>query len=374
MSIKKKIFILTDWFVPGYKAGGPITSVYSMCNLLAETHDVYVLTNNHDWHEEQSYDLPSDEWLLNGKFKVRYAAKMSLIKTISLIHDLNPDYVYLNGIYSPQFHALPLLWHLLRGRKGDSFRWIVAPRGMLNPNAIALKSFKKKRLIKAYEFLGIKSKVSFHATSKEEEQAVKRIWRDARVHVLSNLPSVPFESLDDVGISLRSGFISVGRISPVKNTLKLIELFSAMNLSLTIIGTHDDEEYFAQCLRVVGKSNKVKIIPGLAPDLLVKEVQQHKFFVSMTTGENFGHAIVEALALGCPVIIPDTTPWNDVHTAEAGWVVPLEDSAAWENCIMQAEQMDDADYNVYRSNARNYVKAKFDLVQIKNAYLNLFND
>lgn len=374
MSIKKKIFILTDWFVPGYKAGGPITSVYSMCNLLAETHDVYVLTNNHDWHEEQSYDLPSDEWLLNGKFKVRYAAKMSLIKTISLIHDLNPDYVYLNGIYSPQFHALPLLWHLLRGRKGDRSKWIVAPRGMLNPNAIALKSFKKKRLIKAYEFLGIKSKVSFHATSKEEEQAVKRIWRDARVHVLSNLPSVPFESLDDVGISLRSGFISVGRISPVKNTLKLIELFSAMNLSLTIIGTHDDEEYFAQCLRVVGKSNKVKIIPGLAPDLLVKEVQQHKFFVSMTTGENFGHAIVEALALGCPVIIPDTTPWNDVHTAEAGWVVPLEDSAAWENCIMQAEQMDDADYNVYRSNARNYVKAKFDFVQIKNAYLNLFND
>jgi glycosyltransferase involved in cell wall biosynthesis len=222
--------------------------------------------------------------------------------------------------------------------------------------------------------LGIATKVLFHATSNQEQQAIKSIWHHADVRVLSNLPSIQQGDFEIIGNKKRKGFVSVGRISPVKNTHKLIELFSTLNYPLTIIGTHDDEEYFRKCSGMINDKSLIKIIPGLAPDALAHEIMAYRFFVSMTSGENFGHAIIEAMSMGCPVLISDTTPWNDIPSAKAGWVITLSQQSTWLACLKEAHELDDDMYNVYSANARNYVKAKFDHVQIKNAYLNLFND
>ena len=56
-----------------------------------------------------------------------------------LIHSEEFDVAYLNSMYSPRFTIMPLFVLNKMGKKV-----IIAPRGMLAPTAIAIKSWKKK--------------------------------------------------------------------------------------------------------------------------------------------------------------------------------------------------------------------------------------
>ena len=53
----------------------------------------------------------------------------------------------------------------------------------------------------------------------------------------------------------------------------------------------------------------------------------HEYDVMLlpTLGENFGHAIIEALDAGLPVVISDRTPWRNLEQAGVGADLPLED-------------------------------------------------
>ncbi|MBI9061941.1 MAG: hypothetical protein JEZ14_08115 [Marinilabiliaceae bacterium] len=46
---KKKILIFIDWFLPGYKAGGPVRSMANMVEYLMEEYDFFIVTRNTDY-------------------------------------------------------------------------------------------------------------------------------------------------------------------------------------------------------------------------------------------------------------------------------------------------------------------------------------
>jgi glycosyltransferase involved in cell wall biosynthesis len=46
-------------------------------------------------------------------------------------------------------------------------------------------------------------------------------------------------------------------------------------------------------------------------------------FVLPTHSENFGVAVAEALAAGCPVITTRGAPWSDLAEKRAGWWIPV---------------------------------------------------
>jgi glycosyltransferase involved in cell wall biosynthesis len=368
MSANVKVFILSDWFAPGYRAGGPITSLYRMCGQLNQDVEFFILTNNHDWHQAVPYDLPSEQWTDYEGVKVFYTSEMRLGLLDDLLDDVQPDLLYWNGIYSPRFHALPLIKYLIRPKVK---RMIVAPRGMLNANAIALKSTKKTFLLGTLKALGIAKKVNFHATSFKESQSIQAVFPDATIKNLSNLPPVIAKGRAEKADS-RVGFISVGRISRVKNTLELLRILYQMNQTVTLIGGFDDPAYFEECHTLITASDQINWIEGVAPDRMESVLLQHRFFLSMTTGENFGHAIIEALAAGCPVIISDHTPWNDLEEYGAGWVLPLNDQQAWIDCINECKNMDDETYRIHSERARSYVSSKFDQAALREQYIKLF--
>ena len=45
---KKKILIFIDWFLPGYKAGGPIQSISNFVNHFGTVFDISIITSNKD--------------------------------------------------------------------------------------------------------------------------------------------------------------------------------------------------------------------------------------------------------------------------------------------------------------------------------------
>ena len=50
-------------------------------------------------------------------------------------------------------------------------------------------------------------------------------------------------------------------------------------------------------------------------------------FALPTLGENFGHAIAEALAVGCPIAVPQTTIWTSL-AEQCGYLVESADQIA----------------------------------------------
>lgn len=366
---KPKVLILTDWYVPGYKAGGPITSLFNMVEHLKSDVQFSIFTRNTDWFDDQPYDLKSDDWIDKYGASVYYSSQSHLSGAIKAL-SMEIDVLYINGFYSPLFNAIPLMFAMVFKR---NLKIVVAPRGMLNSNAIAIKSKQKLALIRLLRFMGIERKVVFHATSEKEEEAILMVYPKARINKASNI-TAQASSSGKITNESRLKFLSVGRISPVKNTFELVEMFSKLSeLQLKLVGTEDDQGYLEKCVEVINASPNIAAIGGRNAEEIKQDYQNADFFISMTSGENFGHAIIEALSFGCPVIISDQTPWNDLEKFGAGWVMPLEDNARWEDVLKHAIALSDEDYAQMSKNAVAYVKTRFNFEEIRSNYLELFS-
>ena len=135
-----KILVFIDWYKPAYKAGGPISSIYNLIELLGDEMEFYVVTSDRDLNEKSALEgLKYNQWVDQGKAKVRYLRenqeKRRVLKEI--VEQLSPDRIYLNGIFSYFYSVLPLF--LFR-----NYHIIISPRGMLISEALKNKSFKKR--------------------------------------------------------------------------------------------------------------------------------------------------------------------------------------------------------------------------------------
>lgn len=64
MEKMKKILILTAYYYPGFRSGGPQQSIMNMVEIFGNKCDFYILTHNHDLGIEKPYrNIQSDTWL-----------------------------------------------------------------------------------------------------------------------------------------------------------------------------------------------------------------------------------------------------------------------------------------------------------------------
>ena len=97
---KRKILVFMDWFLPGYKAGGPIRSVANMVRALSEDFDFYVVTRNTDLSDDKPYrEIEPNKWHAKYSAHVYYLStnNYSKDKIKKLIGERNYDVMYLNS-------------------------------------------------------------------------------------------------------------------------------------------------------------------------------------------------------------------------------------------------------------------------------------
>jgi hypothetical protein len=111
--MEKKIMIFIDWFLPGYKAGGPVRSVANMVEHLNNEFDFYIVTRNTEYLENMPYkNIISNYWNdFCHNVKVYYTDNnnISLKLWRKLIREIRPDVAYVNGIYSKYFSIYPII-------------------------------------------------------------------------------------------------------------------------------------------------------------------------------------------------------------------------------------------------------------------------
>jgi hypothetical protein len=130
MESNKRILVFAVWFVPGYKAGGPIRSVFNLVKALSPFCDIDVVTSNTDFNETLPYpNIASDIWIEKDNFRVIYLSKKNERPFIkNLLQSSNYQSVYFNSMYSLSFALYPL-W--LLKNKPNAPKIVLAPRGML---------------------------------------------------------------------------------------------------------------------------------------------------------------------------------------------------------------------------------------------------
>jgi len=355
MERKKKILVFTDWYLPGYKAGGPIQSVANIVGHLKNDFDFHIVTSDRDFLSSTRYEnISVDSWnkMPDGSSVFYFSPENQTKKNLEkIILESQADVIYLNSLFSKFFTIYPLL---IRNKLLPSRKVVLAPRGMLGKGALEIKSTKKKLFLLVSRITGLYSNIRWHASSDlEEEEIINKFGKSAKVQVALNLTApriLKTEPREKSINKLKVVFIS--RISTKKNldgTLKLLaKIPENYVIEFDIFGPIEDEIYWNQCkalIELMPKNITVSYKGAIKNEDVVSALQHYHLSILLTFNENFGHSIVESLAAGCMVLLSDQTPWKNLTKRKVGWDLANENVIGIQDAIIACSKMNQNEFN-----------------------------
>ena len=360
---KTKLWIFVDWYLPAYKAGGPIQSVSNLVNRLKDELDISVITSNTDLGEDLNLNTSEvNVWVPKEGYRVIYLDQNHQNKTFyqKLFSENTIDVVYFNSLFSIKYTLLPF-WLL----KNKPLRRVLATRGMLGKGALAIKPLKKNLFLKVFKAMGLHKKVVWHATAESEVKEIKEHFgNDRQILLAPNLSAIGSErSSIKQKMTQQLNLFFLSRIAIKKNLIGALTILSKMKseyqIRFTIIGPIDDKMYWEKCQKVIEALpkhihiNYLGAIPNHELGAYLKE--EHVLFLP-TFGENFGHVIMESWQNACPVIISDQTPWLDLKVEQLGFDIPLDKQELFIEAIEQFANMSQEEFSLWSEASFNHAK------------------
>jgi glycosyltransferase involved in cell wall biosynthesis len=233
---------------------------------------------------------------------------------------------------------------------------------MLSKGALEIKPLKKKLFLLAAKVLGLFKNLVWHASTEIEEKEIINVFGpDVKIQLAIDLaPSASANHPIKIKIVNEADFFYLGRISPVKNLLKCITMLSHIKdpyrINFHIFGPVEDELYWESCqaeVKKCGNNINTEYRGPVNHEELTGLLSHYHFLLLLTENENYGHAIIESMALGCPVIISNRTPWRNLENMKAGWDLELNDTTSIVNRIQSATAMDQLTYESWSAGAYN---------------------
>ncbi|HEY0372035.1 MAG TPA: glycosyltransferase [Thermoanaerobaculia bacterium] len=296
-----KILHVVPTYVPAFRYGGPIVSVHGLCKaLVARGHEVHVFTTNVDG--SATLDVPTDRAVDVDGVQVRYFPSTfprlywspEMRRALRNVREY--DVVHIHAVY---------LWPgvaAARAARKAHVPYVISPRGMLVPELIRRKSRPMKTLwLQLLERRGFAHASAIHFTSQLE-------WEDAK-RVGIPLPS-PVVIPNGVDLHTRPNvprddrtLLFLGRVNWKKGLESVISALPSLRARLIVAG--NDEENLTPRLRALAASVNADVeftgpVYGSAKDELLARAT---LFVLMSDSENFGNAVLEALAMETPAAL-----------------------------------------------------------------------
>jgi len=362
----KTILSFIDWYTPGYKAGGTIRAFSNMVSYLKEDFEFYIITRNTDYTETKPYsNILSNTWTTVDKnIHVFYASDdyISYANWKDIMKNISYDSLYIHGIFSYWFSILPLIIN----KQINNKKILVASHGMLGDHAFSVKPLKKNTFLRMIKLVGLYKGVTFHAANQDEESDIrKRIGDSAQIFIADELPMN--RKLEIVNPPAKEKgklkLIYLARISPEKNLKFGLEILKEINsgkIELDIFGPVYNETYWKECQEIIAKlPAQISVVyrGSLKSDKVIEGLQKYHAMFLPTSGENFGHAILESLMAGRPVIISDQTPWKKLERFGAGFDCPLDDKTKFKHAIQTLLDFEQQEMNSMSQSTIQFIKS-----------------
>jgi glycosyltransferase involved in cell wall biosynthesis len=204
--------------------------------------------------------------------------------------------------------------------------FIIAPRGMLGPAALAFSRTKKRAFWAVLQGNVVRCASCIHATSEQEHDEIREFGLRNPIAIIPNGIDIP--QLDNTTITANDfgrTVLSLGRIHPKKGLDRLVRAWAQQESAhpewrLRIVGP-DELGHAAELANLAGelKIRRMSIEDSVVGDAKNALYRQADLFVLPSLNENFGITVAEALSLGTPVIATKGAPWQDLAREGCGW-------------------------------------------------------
>lgn len=255
-----------------------------------------------------------------------------------VVQRVEPDIVHLHGIWSMVLHRCAVVCRRL------GIKYVIAPRGMLEPWSLQQKWLKKRIARWLYQDKDLKFAAALHATAESEAEQFRNLGFKNLIIVSPNGVNVPksFEPRNTQNTRKRVLFVS--RMHPKKGVLELVEAWAKLSSASSVCSVVKDwigelvytvngdfeREYEAKVkarIKELGLEDQFIFTGALNDDEKWKAYARADLFVLPTYSENFGIVVAEALWAGVPVITTKGTPWSELEVRKCGkWIDLPEDS------------------------------------------------
>ena len=245
------------------------------------------------------------------------------------------DLVHVHSLYF--FHSL-VAGHYCRQ---NAIPYLVRPHGTLDPFIYRRHRWRKRLVELLFEHRNIRRAAALHFTTAEEQALAAPYTFDTPGLVVPlGIGADEFAVMPEPGsfrcrhpeIGDQRIILFFGRVNFKKGLDILARAFGAVarrrqDVHLVIAGP-DNEGWGARVRTwlseegVLGRTTFTGMLLG--PDKLAV-LRDASMFVLPSYTENFGLAVIEAMAAGLPIVISDKVNiWREVESAGAGLVVPCE--------------------------------------------------
>jgi len=374
-----RVLHVTPTFWPATYWGGPIVSVYGLCNALAAVPKINLRVLTADaagpWRS-QRVDVDNFPSRYPAGYEVYFTRRLAcgaiapglLARLWGMIRWA--DVVHLTATYS--FPTIPTLaiCHLLN----KPLVW--SPRGGLQA-AHQWQGASKPVLKKIWEWACsavMPRRCVLHVTSDAEKAASRARLPKVELAIIPNGVDVP----DDLPLRgwLPGGIMRalyLGRLDPSKGIENLLDALSLIDdeaVRLDVYGTGEPGYSRTLVRRAsdMGLGDRVRFHGHVEAEEKTRAFLAADLCVAPSHSENFGMVVVEALAHGIPVIASRGTPWEGLAEHQCGrWVE--NDPASLANAItyMRAH-----DLEAMGRNGRAWMEREFSWQEIAERMLILY--
>lgn len=358
----QRVVVFIPYYLPGFRGGGPIRTVAAMVSRHGERTRFRIITADRDWGEAAPLPVTPEVWTRVGRAGVWYARSGgvgSWVKAYAQARTLRPDVLYLNGVFPPLTTIAPLVLSRVGVLSGQV---VIAPRGEFGSGALELRARKKSVFLATARRAGLFRGVLWHASTPVEAAEIRAVVPGASVLVRENESDLPVRADRSAcasavaaasrvaGDASRTGAASaggvaalrvvyVGRLADKKGVDVLLAALAFVEhpVVLEVVGSSADDAYVARCQTLAAEARRrghvVTFVGGVPAEEVRGVFARSDVFAFPTAHENFGHTIAEALSVGCPVVLPDTTPWTATLRGGGGEVIDGHDPQVWARAI-----------------------------------------
>ena len=330
-----RVLHVTPYFAPAFRYGGPPRSILGLCRSLGEAGvDVEVFTTTANGAESlpAAPDGTEYEGVRVRYFPLAWPARYwrgaglgaALARALA-----DADLVHVHGLWN--MTGSTAVTHARDGRRP----YVVSPRGMLQPAAMARHRAMKTLAYWAVERRHLRAASFLHATSPVEAHQLSRYG--APVVSIPNgvtpiaVPAGAVERLRArAKIDARDEVVMfLGRLHPIKRLDMLAEMFATVHRARPharlVIAGPDEGGYRRRVEPLFAPvAHATRWLGAIDAETTGALFAASRTLVQCSDSESFGMSVAEALTAGVPVVVTDRSPWSQVGALGCGFSVAHE--------------------------------------------------
>ncbi len=279
-------------------------------------------------------------------------------------------------------------WYARQAAMNAAIPLVIKPCGMLESWSLGRSRSKKFLAWRLFERTNLQSAKLFHATSEAEAASIRALGLRQPIAIIPNGMDIPDLACQPNRGLLEARFpelrgrqwlLFLSRIHPKKGIAELIQAWQAIHKQFDdwhlILAGPDLDGYETTLRRMVtdcGLGGCVTFTGMLTGDDKFCALGNADLFVLPTHSENFGIAVAESLAYGCPVITTKAAPWQDLQNHGCGWWID-NDINALSAALVEAIRLPEQERLAMGKRGRQLMEEKYAWKNVAenmtNAYL-----